>query len=110
MAIIFYDHLIVKTRIHSLLDNHDAPENRKGKVIQLIDDILLQGIISLILEKLHPRHHNTFLSTVHDRPYDPEIISYLKSHDCPNIEEEIRTEADRLVEMIIEDLQSSRQL
>ncbi len=106
MSILFYDHLVVRTELEEQLHDIEGAENHKGKTLQLIDDILFQGIISLILDKLEPHHHHTFLSIVHERPYDPEIISYLKTHVGPNIEDEIRFEADKLVKMIILDLQS----
>ena len=110
MAILFYDHLVTTSEIDGLLAEIDEAENQKGKTIQLIDDIIFQGIISLILEQLEPHHHHVFLTIVHERPYDPEIISYLKEHAGSDIEEEIRREADKLVKMIIHDLQSEDEM
>lgn len=106
MAILFFDHLVSKSEIHDHFECLEEAENQKGKALQLIDDIIFQGIISMILEKLEETHHHTFLSTVHDRPYDPEILSYLKDHIGDNIEDEIRSEADKLVQMILKDLRS----
>jgi hypothetical protein len=106
MAILFYDHLIAKTEIEEILANIEEAENQKGKALQLIDDIIFQGIINMILERLEDPHHHTFLTIVHERPYDPEIISYLKERTGPDIEDEIRKEADKLVKMIIRDLSS----
>ena len=106
MSILFYDHLITKSEIEQLIQECEEQENQKGKALQLVDDILFQGIIDSILEKLEPHHHKTFLSAVHERPYDPEIISYLKDHVGPDIEGHIREQADKLVKMIISDLRS----
>ena len=105
MAILFYDHLIIKSEIESLLATSEEPENQKGKALQLIDDVIFQGIVSFLLEKLEPHHHRTFLTHVHERPYDPEIIAYLRDHVGPNIEEDLRAEADKLIKMILQDLQ-----
>src|SRR5258706_12444864 len=104
MAILFYDHLINKSHIIALINEAEEADNQKGRPLQLIDDIIYQGVISLILEKLEPHHHHTFLVQVHEKPYDPEIISYLKDHIGPNIEEEIRTEGEKLIQQIIKDL------
>jgi hypothetical protein len=104
MAPLFFDHLVIKTEIIELINKKEEPENQKGKALQLVDDILYQGIIGHILEKLHPKHHDTFLTQVHERPYDPELISYLKQHIGPEIEEEIRTEANKMVKQILKDL------
>jgi hypothetical protein len=104
MAILFYDHLITKNEIIVLISETKEADNQKGRALQLIDDIIYQGIMNLILEKLESGHHNTFLTHVHERPYDPEILSYLKDHISPSIEEEIRLEGSKLIEQIIKDL------
>lgn len=106
MPILFYDHLISKTEIEFLLNEVEEADNQKGKATQLIDDIIFQGIVAFLLEKLEPHHHHTFLTHVHDRPYDPEILAYLRDHAGPEIEDDIRKEADKLVKMIIKDLRS----
>ena len=104
MAPLFFDHLVIKTEIIELINQKTEPENQKGKALQLIDDIIYQGIIDHLLEKLNPKHHHTFLTQVHERPYDPELIGYLKEHVGPNIEEEIRAEANKIVKQILKDL------
>ena len=104
MAPLFFDHLVIKTEIIELINKKQEKENQKGKALQLIDDILYQGIIEHILVKLHPQHHNTFLSQVHERPYDPELIAYLKEHVGPDIEEDLRVAANKMVKQILKDL------
>lgn len=106
MAILFYDHLITRSEIDEYLETLEEEENQKGKALQLIDDIIFQGIINMLLESLHEHHHHTFLTVVHERPYDPEIISYLREHAGEDIEDQIKKEADRLVKMIITDLKN----
>ncbi len=104
MAPLFFDHLVIKTEIIELINNKPEEENQKGKALQLVDDILYQGIIDHILEKLNQKHHDTFLSQVHERPYDPELIAYLKKHIGPDIEEDIRVAANKMVKQILKDL------
>ena len=105
MAPLFYDHLVIKTQIIELINQKQEPENQKGKAIQLVDDIIYEDIIASILEKLDSHKHAAFLSQVQDRPYDPELISYLKEHIGPDIEDNIRREADKVVKNILKDLQ-----
>lgn len=104
MAPLFFDHLVIKTEILEIINRKQEAENQKGKALQLIDDILYEGIIEHILEKLDSKHHRTFLSQVNDRPYDPELISYLKQNIGPDIEEEIRLAANKIVKQILKDL------
>lgn len=105
MAILFYDHLITKSEIEEQIRAAEEADNHKGKALQLIDDIIFQGIVSFILENLAVHHHHTFLTHVHERPYDPEIMSYLKTHVGPDIEDSIRAEAEKIIQQILRDLQ-----
>jgi len=102
--ILFYDHLVDKTEINIYLDKLDAPENHKGKIRQLTDDILHQGLLEFILQKLHPHQHTTFLDRFHAAPFDPELLEYLRDHTDDNFEKELRSEASRLVSLIKKDL------
>ena len=104
MAILFYDHLISKSEVIEIIDSLNEEENQKGKALQLIDDIIYQSIVADILDKLPPHHHDIFLSQVHERPYDPEILAYLKEHIGPDIEDKIRAAGTKVVKKIIKDL------
>lgn len=104
MSIIFYDHLVNKDEVLLLIDRLPEPENHKGKLRQLVDDIIHQGLVEFILQKLHPHHHHTFLSRLDAAPYDPEILSYLKDHISPEFEGELQKEAQKLVAIIKKDL------
>jgi hypothetical protein len=106
MSILFYDHLVHKQEIIIYIDTLSAPENHKSRLRQLVDDIIHQGIIEFLLQKLHPHQHHTFLTRVHDAPYDPEIISFLKDHTHPEIESEIEREANKLLVDIATDLKT----
>lgn len=100
MSILFYDHLINKKEIDEFIQASEEADNQKGKAAQLIDDIIFQGIVAMLLEKLEERHHHTFLNTVHDRPYDPEILAYLKDHIGPGVEDEIKQEAEKRLRQV----------
>jgi hypothetical protein len=104
MPIIFYDHLIDKQDIILFIEKSDAPDNQKGKLKQLVDDVLHQGLVKFVLSKLHTKHHRVFLDQLHHAPYNPEIIDYLKEKVAHDIEEKIRAEADLLIKKVRKDL------
>lgn len=104
MSIIFYDHLVNKQEIILIIDQTEGEDNYKNKIKQLVDDILHQGIIDFILNKLHAKHHKTFLQQLHHAPYDPEILNYLKEKIAQDIEEQIQRQADLLIKKIRLDL------
>ncbi|MEK7525186.1 MAG: hypothetical protein AAB548_02335 [Patescibacteria group bacterium] len=104
MSILFYDHLVDKTEVLLFIDHLPEPENHKGKLRQLVDDIIHQGLIEYILQKLHPHQHHTFLTRLEAAPYDPELLSYLKDHISPEFESELQKEAAKLISIIKKDL------
>ena len=104
MSIIFYDHLTPKEEILIIIKQSDAPENQKGKALQLVDDILHQGIVDFILKQLPDKHHRPFLKRLHSMPYDPEILTMLKKRIADDIEDKIREEADRLIKKVRSEL------
>lgn len=104
MSIIFYDHLVIMSDVDKYIEDLDDPSNQKGKAKQLVDDIIHQGIVEFILEKLDSKKHRTFLQIMHERPYDPEIINYLKEHVSPEIEAEISLHVEKLINDIKNDL------
>lgn len=104
MSILFYDHLVDKTEALLLIDRLMAPENHKGKMRQLVDDIIHQGLAEFILQKLHPHQHVTFLTRLESAPYDPELLSYLHDHISADFEKELSAEAEKLIAGIKKDL------
>lgn len=104
MPIIFYDHLFSKTEITDLIDQVEEAENIRGRLHQLVDDILYQGITQMILTKLNEKKHAIFLEMLHDRPYDTEILIFLREHTNQQIESEIKAEAEKLVGSILKDM------
>lgn len=104
MPIIFYDHLINKQQILIIVDQSESQDNYKNKIKLLVDDILHQGIVEFILSKLKSKHHQTFLHQLHQAPYNPEILDYLKEKIANDIEEQIQARADQLIQKIRQDL------
>jgi len=103
MAIIFYDHLINKEEVIVLIDESPDPENTKHRAKQLVDDVIHQEIIGFILERLDTPKHRTFLTLVDERPFDPEIILYLRDHVGPTIETDLEQFANDLIRQIKRD-------
>lgn len=104
MAIIFYDHLFSKQQVIDLINEVEEAENLRAKLHQVVDDILYQGIIIMLLNKLSEKKHHVFLEMVHERPYDTEIILFLREHAHPNIEDDIKAEAEKLLVTILKDM------
>lgn len=104
MSIIFYDHLVSKIEIFDHIDSLPDSGSQKGKAKQLVDDIIHQGIVEYILSRLPIPKHKIFLEQLHEQPYDPEIISFLKDHLSPEIETELTKVIDQLIADVKKDL------
>jgi len=104
MSIIFYDHLTPRDKIIVIIKESKAPENQKGKALQLVDDILHQGLVDFILKQLPEKHQRPFLKRLHSMPYDPEILTMLKERIADDIEDRIREEAERLINKVRQEL------
>ncbi len=102
--ILFYDHLIDKSEVLLLIESLSAPEDKKTKFKNLVDDILHTGLTEFILQKLHPHQHRTFLAQLEKAPYDPELIVFLRQQTNTDIENLIRSEAQRILKLITKDL------
>lgn len=107
MSIIFYDHLIDKKDLEKHLDKLALQGDQRTRFMTLIDEILHNGIVEFILQRLHPHQHKVFLSQLEHSPYDPELLSYLKDHIDQEIESQLKQESERLKKLIIKDLKSA---
>ena len=104
MAILFYDHLFDRNEIHIHIDQVDAPDEKKSKLKQMVDDILHSKLVHFILDKLPSKKHKTFLSKLEHSPYDPQLIDYLKEHIDEEIETQIQQEFARIEKLILKDI------
>lgn len=102
--ILFYDHLIDKGEVIVLIDSLDIPTEKKSKFKHLVDDILHNGLLEYILQKLHPHQHHRFLSHLETAPYDPELLTFLRRHLGESVETDLQLEAQRLLKNVIKDL------
>lgn len=104
MAILFYDHLVYKEDLHSLIEQSESPDNIKAKTKLAIDDVIHHHVIAFVLESLPEEKHRTFLVMLEDKPYDPEILIFLEEHIGPDFEPMLSQEINKLLTDIKQDL------
>ena len=108
MSILFYDHLVNKNNAINAIDELDTNDGQKSRLKKLVDDIVHQGLLEFILQKLHPHQHDAFLRLVTHAPYDPVILEFLRKHAGEDIEVEIEARGRKLVDEILEDLKHQK--
>jgi hypothetical protein len=109
MPILFYDHLVDYQEIHIHIDRHVAQDEHKARARQLVDDIVHHAVLDYILGAIPVTKHTTILSLFHDRPYDPEILIYIRQHTHDDIESDIRNHLSDLIRSIIDDIRHEDQ-
>ena len=60
----------------------------------------------MLLDKLDHKKHHLFLYMVEERPYDPEILSFLRDHLGDGIDREIAEHAQKVLEEVKKDFLS----
>ncbi len=104
MSKIFYDHLIVFEELEGVVKKTAKSSEEKEELWKLVDDIVHQRIFALILDNLSKEHHEEFLDEFHARPYDRELLSYLKGKSERDIVKLIQDELDKLEKEILREL------
>lgn len=86
------------------IERLETNDDQKSRLKKLVDDIVHQGLLEFLLQKLHPHQHDAFLKLVTHAPYDPIILEFLKKHAGDEIEVEIEARGQKLVDEILDDL------
>lgn len=105
---LFYDHLIKVEKVTIELDNYELTEDERNEFISLIDETFHNRILETILSNLPLEHHESFLSRFHREPFNTELLSVLKELSSPDIEEKIKTEAEKIKKEILGEIEKSK--
>lgn len=105
MSKIFYDHLIIMRDLEIVLSEYNLEPQEKIEIHQLIEESVQHRIVSRILDHLPRKEHKKFLSHFYKRPYDENILDFLKEKIF-NIENLIRNEVSLLEKEILASIKS----
>lgn len=101
---LFYDHLIDKASLTSLIETKAKTKAEKQKLLRTLDEIVHNTVLDVILVSLDERHHEEFLSLIHETPHSEDIFIYLRQKAHPKIEEKIKKEVEKLQSKILKEL------
>ncbi len=105
MSILFYDHLVDRQPIEEKLATLGVDIHQKSRLQHLIDEVIHQGVLEFILQKLHPHYHHEFLTRMERVPHDKTLLTFLEKNASQSIEVELQEHSRHLVAVIVEDLE-----
>lgn len=98
---LFYDHLIDRGRLTSLIKHQAKTKNEEKQMLKMLDELLHSTVLDVILFHLDEKHHEEFLTMLHQTPHSEEVLIYLKQKGHPEIERKIKKEVKKLTEKIL---------
>ena len=104
MSKLFYDKLITLDKVEIIIKNSAQTPEEREELWHLVDQTIHPRVLTLILDKLPPAHHEEFLGKFHASPHDEALITYLNERIEGDIEELITKEMTILEEEIIKEL------
>lgn len=102
----YYSHLIEIDTLHIALDSLDMKDEEKLEVKDLIEKNLYHTILEAILSELSEEDKKNFLS--HLSEDDHEKIWGLLNNQVKNVEEKIKTIAEKVKKDIHDDIKSTK--
>lgn len=100
---VFYDHLIGLDEIHNDLSEFDLPFRDHYELLNQIDSILHNEVLDVILVILPRNHHEYFLKSFYDKPYDQNHLIFLRQFD-PEVDQKIWEKANTIKTKLKEDI------
>src|SRR3989344_1589724 len=111
MTKIFYDHLVFLEEIEVEIKNISRSPDEKEELWKLVDDIVNHRVMINILDRLPIEHHEDFLLSFHDKPYDEGHIHFLNERIASSpgegdVENIIKSEIESLKQDLLQEIKS----
>ncbi len=106
MAHLFYDHLIEWDHLIKGLDELGAEGEDRIEIVELAEETLHTEIFVVILDHLPHEKHDEFIELFLAAPYASTHLTYLHGNGIFPIEDKIRGFSRRIIEEILEDLET----
>lgn len=101
MSILFFDHLIeIKTldkKIKKLVSSNDELQ----ELWIYVEELIHHKVVGCCLDNLPVVHHNDFLTMLHKKPYDKEMLNYLNDKTGKDVEKLIKLEIKKLTKELL---------
>lgn len=101
---LFYDHIIDRSKLSSLIEAHAKTEKEKKELHGTLDELFHNAVLDVILVHLSEKHHEEFLEILHKAPHSQEVLIYIKQKGHPKIEEKIKERIEEVTREILKEL------
>ena len=104
MSKLFFDHLIVLTRVDAHVKAISQNIEEREELWQLVDELVHHRVMDLILGSLPEEHHTEFMEKFTEFPYEERLFVFLNEKTGKNFEKVITEEMKTLEDEILKDL------
>lgn len=108
MSKLFFDHLIVLTRVDSHVKSIAESMEEREELWQLVDELVHHRVMDLILGHLPEAHHEEFMEKFTEFPYEERLFIYLNEKTGKDLEKVITEEMKILEDEILSDLKPKK--
>ncbi len=101
---IFYDHLVIREDISKELRNYNLTVEEHIEILKSSDEMIHLEVLDVILTSLPKEKHHEFLEKMHAAPQDKKLLEYVSLE----VQEEIKTRADKVKKQILSEIKRSQ--
>lgn len=110
MTKLFFDGLEAFENLEKEIKKIAGSAEEKSELWHLVDDLVHFKMLDSILEKLPQESHEEFMTKYHERPFDNEIVGYLKGKIGENIEEILKSELGQYSMELLDEVRGKEHL
>jgi hypothetical protein len=106
MSHLFFDHLVDLKEVEKKIKTVAQTPEEKEELWQIVDELVHHQVLGCIFDHLPQEHHEEFLELFHAKPFDGNLLEFLKNKIKDDIETLIRTEIQNLQTEILEEIRN----
>lgn len=92
MSILFFDKLIILSKVEKKIKKMSSSSDEKQEFFQLVEEIIHHKVIGCCLDNLPQNNHSEFLEMFHSAPYDEKLLEYLDKKTKKDMRKIIKNE------------------
>lgn len=108
MSKIFYDHFLKIEEIITVFDEYELDLEEKEELFSIVDETFHHQILETILDLLPLEVHEDFLNRFYQAPHDGNLLLFLQENVSVNIEEVLKTRAEKIKKEIFSSIKKSK--
>jgi len=110
MTKLFFDGLAILEDVEKEIKKVAQTTEEKEELWGLVDEMIHHKMLGNILDKLPEKKHEEFMIKFHERPFDVDLMGYLKKEIGENVEEILKTEIGSFSMELLDEIRGKESL